>query len=324
MSTILVPLDGSLFAEHALPMAVGIARRAGARLTLLTVHEPPALGRAISGAPAQDFALDRRESDTIRARRRGYLEHVQRGLRESDADVPVDVLVLDGPPATTIAEYVEQMRPALVVMTTHGRGGISRLWLGSVLDEVIRHVTLPVLALRPSEALPIARRRPVQRVLVALDGSPGSEGIVAAVGAVLGHGGVQYTLLSVVPPLRADAVDWDYWRDLAQEQRAADAYLHDLAKRLQPLGLSVDVETRRNVPPEEAILAAAAEIDADVIALATHARGPIGRVVFGSVADKVLRTASTPVLLYPMPIAESPETTAANVDTARQEALVSG
>jgi nucleotide-binding universal stress UspA family protein len=288
MSTILVPLDGSLFAEHALPMAAGIARRAGALLTLLTVHEPPPLDR-----------------------------------RESDADVPVDVLVLDGPPATTIAEYVEQMRPALVVMTTHGRGGISRLWLGSVLDEVIRHVTLPVLALRPSEALPIARRRPVQRVLVALDGSPGSEGIVAAIGAVLGRGGVQYTLLSVVPPLRADAVDWDYWRDLAQEQRAADAYLHDLAKRLQPVGLSVDVETRRNVPPEEAILAAAAEIDADVIALATHARGPIGRVVFGSVADKVLRTASTPVLLYPMPIA-SPATAAAGVDATRQEALVSG
>jgi nucleotide-binding universal stress UspA family protein len=148
MRTILVPLDGSDFAEHALPLAFGIARRAEAGLELVSVHESPAsFIYGIGGTPGQDLALDQQRDAGMRAQRRKYLDGLGEQLHASDGDVPVAVALLEGSPAATLAEYVRDTVPDLVVMTTHGRGGASRLWLGSVTEGLVRRTTVPVLAL---------------------------------------------------------------------------------------------------------------------------------------------------------------------------------
>jgi nucleotide-binding universal stress UspA family protein len=218
----------------------------------------------------------------------------------------VAVVLLEGSPATTLAEYVRDTAPDLVVMTTHGRGGASRLWLGSVTEGLVRRTTVPVLALRPPEgrAEPGSVRE-LRHVLVAVDGSVESEAVIAPVVALFGHADVDYTLLRGVPPLhplaRAVAPDWEYSRDLGQEQRLATRYLEDLAERLHGSGVEASILTRCNATPVDGIVAVAEELGVDVVALATHGRGPVGRFVFGSVADKVLRTSSTAVLLYHAP-----------------------
>jgi nucleotide-binding universal stress UspA family protein len=323
MSTILVPLDGSDFAEHALSLALDIARRGGRRLELVTVHEasPPMPSMpGVPGTSPHDFTGDARRDTENRARLRLYLDATRDRLSATHRDVAITGTMLVGPPPEMLARYVRDTAPALVVMTTHGRGGVSRMWLGSVTEGLVRRVTVPVLAVRPpadaeGRVATSSAQREIRRVLVAVDGSPESEAAIAPTAALLGTSGVEYTLLRVVPPLhpvvRAVATDWEYSRDLGQEQRVARHYLQDLVAHRLPAALRADVLTRCDVPPAVAIAAVAAEIGADVVALATHGRGPVGRFVYGSVADKVLRTAPAAVLLHHTPrAAPQPETVA--------------
>ncbi|AHG92623.1 UspA domain-containing protein (plasmid) [Gemmatirosa kalamazoonensis] len=290
MLTVLVPLDGSLLAEYAIPFAMSIADRIGAGVELLSVHHAP--------APA----LGER-----RALLRRYLDATRRRLEATDA-VPVTTSLIDGAPAEMLVAYVRETAPDLVVMTTHGRGGVRRLWLGSVTDALVRHATIPVLALRPRPSTITAdgnARPELRRVLVAVDGSPESETVITPLVDLFGTTGMEYTLLHVVPSLhplvRTLATPAEYDRDLGVEQRLANAYLQELAERVRPTGLDVAVATRSGEPPARAIVETATEHRADLIALATHGRGPLGRLVHGSVADEVLRTAPSAVLLHHMP-----------------------
>ena len=141
--SILVPLDGSEFGEHALPHALSIAERAGATLQLLRVHVPvaPLYG---GSELAADVALDA----TVREQENDYLGGVHKRLTGVPG-VPATPVLLDGPVAEAIHDQAVASRTDLVVMATHGRGPWSRLWLGSVADKVIRGATVPVLVHRP-------------------------------------------------------------------------------------------------------------------------------------------------------------------------------
>ena len=299
MRTILVPLDGSTFAEDALTPARRIARRSGARLELVAVHEPALVAhRGRSGSPNEQ-----RFDVTLRQELTRYLNGVKAGLLAADADIPVEAWLLDGPVIETLARHVETTAPDLIVLTTHARGGPSRAWLGSVTDGLLRSTAIPVLAVRPCVSVPTrASDDAASRVLVALDGAPENERAVDDAVAVAGSDDVEYVLLRVVAPLhpllQAIATEQAYQNDLVQERRAAEAYLATLVDQLRSRGLQARGEVRVDANAAASIVACADELGADLIALATHARGAVGRAVLGSVADKVLRTASTPVLLH--------------------------
>ena len=154
--TILVPLDGSPFAEQALPTAVHLAAGAKAPLLLARVHQPPSR----LGSTWDDF---------FRNEAKAYLERI--AARATHAQpIDVEIAVLDGDVVEALCEHAERRAECLTVMSTNGRTGLSRAWLGSVADGVLRHSTRPVLALRPSgpEHVPLAS---TGNVLVALDGS---------------------------------------------------------------------------------------------------------------------------------------------------------
>src|SRR5262245_1703224 len=137
--TILVPLDGSSFAEHALPCALAIARHAGAAIKLISVVTPLAEayveGLYFSTADLQTQLTTQQES---------YLTGVARRLR-ARAEVPLSVEVLHGEVSSSLNHLIDKGGIDLVVMATHGRGALGRFWLGSVADEMLRHVNVPLL-----------------------------------------------------------------------------------------------------------------------------------------------------------------------------------
>jgi nucleotide-binding universal stress UspA family protein len=307
--SLLVPLDGSLFGEQALPVAADIARRSGATLRLVHVHTPYTRDPIyVEGLPVIDDQL----RSLGKQHERAYLERLrERVARETGITTLVALLEvrdtpeLSGTVAEALADYAAATDTGLAVMTTHGRGGAARFWLGSVADALVRLSPVPVLLLRPDvDAGEAPSPRSFQRILIALDGSELAEEILRpalAFGRLMQAG---YTLLRVVEPRVAAGTGpfttpTDLDPDETQRRHAeAQSYLEGIVRRLRTE--SVHVDTRAIIAPHAAlaILEEARRGGADLIALATHGRSGLARLFIGSVADKVLRGADTPVLLY--------------------------
>jgi nucleotide-binding universal stress UspA family protein len=138
-----------------------------------------------------------------------------------------------------------------------------------------------------------------KRVLVTLDGSPLAEAIVPFITEIAGPLDAEVVLLRVVVPIPPQVVEGSRHvvvEDIEGRRAEARAYLEPLATELRGRGVRVRTEVRRGDPVHE-ITTAAAELGADLIAMTTHGRGGLGRVLFGSVAEAVLRHVEVPVLL---------------------------
>jgi len=299
--TVLVPLDGSGFAEQALPVAAALARRTGATLHLATVQVP----MAVLAPGAEEFAVDANVDRELREQLQGYLASTARAI-STPHGLELTSTVLDGLPADALAHYARAKHVALIVMTTHGHGGLSRLWLGSVADRLLRRVTVPVLLLRPGEEPPQTEFR---RILVALDGSSESEAVVEpAVALGSPARDVHHTLIQVVEPPVALITRMamqpvhlrPHWRE-HQENRAR-SYLERVANRLRARGLAVTTQVLSARGPGEQIVKCAHAAGADLVAVGTHGSRGLERMLLGSVADKVLRGATQPVLVVPVRI----------------------
>ena len=138
--TLLIPLDGSALAERALVQAVPLAQATGARLWLLTVVPTPDM------AALTEFSWVPPGEDAIRAPMTEYLAHTAQDLQVSG--VPVHTELLSGHPAHGILRLADDVDADLIVMSTHGRGGLQRLWLGSVALKVVQSARHPVLLVR--------------------------------------------------------------------------------------------------------------------------------------------------------------------------------
>ena len=137
------------------------------------------------------------------------------------------------------------------------------------------------------------------RALVALDGSPVAESIIPFILAIAGPLDMEVILLRVLEPQTPVVMEGSArveLEDVAARRFDAQEYLAPLAAELRGKGVRVTTEVRRGVPAEE-ILAAAREADADLVAMSTHGRTGLGRMIFGSVAEAVVRKAEIPVFL---------------------------
>jgi len=138
-----------------------------------------------------------------------------------------------------------------------------------------------------------------KRALVPLDGSPVAEAIIPFILDIAGPLDMEVDLLRVVEPLAPMVIEGSRHVDVEDiEARRTDAeeYLAPIAVELRNKGVKVESRVRRGNPAEE-IVAAARETGADLIAMSTHGRGGLGRLVFGSVAQAVLRHVDMPVFL---------------------------
>ncbi|HWG46595.1 MAG TPA: universal stress protein [Gemmataceae bacterium] len=291
--SILVPLDGSLPSEQSLPYAAALARRSGATLQLAYVHTPLLLGEGTMYLGTPDVQLWEQEKE--------YLLNVVDRLKKVGLE-KVSARVLEGPIAETLQEQALGEGSDLIVMTTHGRGPVSRFWLGSVADQLAHRLPIPLLLIRTREEVPPPTDEPeVRNVLVALDGTPVAEQILEPAGTLAKLLGASFTLLRVVPSVaphvvyRAAAVG----ATLADTLRAeAHVYLQRVASSLRDQGFVVQTRIIAHAHPATAILNEAASGEYDLLALETHGRRGLPRLFLGSVADKVVRGTSIPVLVH--------------------------
>lgn len=313
---ILLPLDGSPFSEEALPLAVGVARRTGAELRIIHVAEP-LIGEIFlemgKGTEAQLQALAARVT--------------------AKTGVPARAELLAGKALPEILGYISGEGIDLVVVATHGWGGLQRAWLGSTTDALVRAAPVPILAMHPRgrtpAATPPAGTIPgtgestgatlsaaehtargaellagtiAHRPLIPLDGSTLAESAIDPLVDLVGPD-AHYTLLRIVQiPIPPDPMTGSWAPDLWQQQipamqQDAKAYLDDVASRLAGRVRSVETAIRTELGAAPAILEFARERQADLIAISTRGHGGLKRLALGSVADKVLRGADLPVLL---------------------------
>src|SRR5262249_7095712 len=137
----------------------------------------------------------------VRGRERAYLDAVARRVAKV-VPVAVTCALVEGCVADALAEEVKRANADLIVMTTHGRGGLSRLWLGSIADEMVRRSPVPLLLVGPGLRAPVLEReRSLRRVLVPLDGSALGEQALEHAVALGGTTDAAYTLLHIVPPV---------------------------------------------------------------------------------------------------------------------------
>jgi nucleotide-binding universal stress UspA family protein len=189
------------------------------------------------------------------------------------------------------------------VMTTNAHGPMSRFWLGSVTDALVRTASVPLLLLHPSEKPPaVGLAPPFQHMMILLDGSELAEQVLEPALRLGRLTDARYTLLRVVKPIAtfSSNLGWPSMSETGDEltrkaRDEAQAYLDGVAQRLRGQGLSVETRTVIDGHPVEAILEQTRE--ADVIGLATRGHGGIRRLLLGSVADKVLRGSTTPMLV---------------------------
>jgi len=304
ITSMIVPLDGSAMSEQALSLASQIANGTQATIHLAQVHLPVVnveiADMALGGVPRIDTSLDQ----SIRASERSYLAAIQRRLTDQ-FDFKVKTTLLDGPIVEALCNHAATIHADLIVMTTHGRGAASRFWLGSVADGLVRQSHVPVLLERP-HALPARRSEPAQvrHMLIPLDGSPLAESMIESAVALGTPLETSYTLLHVVDPLLlagAAPLLYSAVPDLEVErerEQSAQHYLDSVAARLHARGLTVNTRVLISPTPALAILEEALDNHIDLIALATHGRSGLARLVLGSTADKILRGADLPVLIY--------------------------
>ena len=301
-STILVPLDRSPFAEAALVSARWIASRTGARLHLFLAHQPvPVLvgvTEALASAPSPDLEAIKRE--------RSYLIDAATLLERADGK-PVLTHVGEGPAGAEIVEEAARIGADLLVMATHGRSALGRLLLGSVADHVVRHVSIPILLVRPGEPGSAGAAAEIHGILVPLDLSPLSRTILDPLVefAALTHAPV--TLLHVVS-LRAQTVapgvPYPIAEDpsLTQVQRAnAECELEKVAGELRLRGIAVSTRVVIATHAAAGVLDTLAEPGYDLVALATHGDGGFRRLLLGSVTSQVIRGAAKQVLVLRPP-----------------------
>ena len=297
LQRIIVPLDGSPFAEHALPTAYGLARRHGAQVELVMVQDAPLPVARPGGAPVRDPELDRE----LRREARRYLD-VLLGRIDAGDRARSATMLLDGPIVETLASHASASAADLLVMTTHARGGLSRAWLGSVADGVVRRSAVPVLLVRPVEPTGgHPGEAAFRHVLLPLDGSTAGELVIRRAIDVAGADGVQFTLLRVLAPedsaTRALLPRRGEQPSTRAQRATVEALLESQAEGLRSRGLVARTQTLVHDSAAACILEYAKASGADLVAMSTRSRGGVERLVLGSVADKVLRGSDRPLLL---------------------------
>jgi nucleotide-binding universal stress UspA family protein len=304
--SLLVPLDGSPFAEHALPLALSIARRAEAELQLVCVHRTPEADH-----PAHHFLNEESWVTEWKTRHEAYLGNIAQRLRAAGGKA-VTPLVLQGEIAGSICKQVMEAGTSLVVMTTHARGPLGRMWLGSVADLLIRELSRPLLLVRPlEERVDLSLDVVLKHILIPLDGTPLAEQILEPA-VTLGEAmGAEYTLLRVIRPVAAihyppegameatlpEGMRQQLERVETEARVKAEEYLHETAQRLRGRLLRVHTKVVDEAQPALAVIDTAQRMPANLVAMQTHGRRGLSRLVLGSVADKVLRGAAVPLLL---------------------------
>lgn len=300
-NTIMVPTDCSGFDREAVRVALRIADRSDAKVRLVRVLATGTFFGAGASPDGLGISVEAVRHEQEAAMTELYALAAEcRSLGEAD----ITVSLLNGPVPEALERYASQNSVDLIVISSHGRHGISRLSLGSITDSLIRHTTIPVLVVKPPASyLNPQLRAGFRRIIVPLDGSSLAEQILPAVMTLAKLEDAEITLLHVLKPedpSKKPASDHHlaWW---AKDVAAARAHLFPIAEGLRRKGVCATSDVVAGEKVAEEITAYAGREKADLIAIATHGRGGISRILRGSVADAVTRLARMSILvLHPI------------------------
>jgi nucleotide-binding universal stress UspA family protein len=295
---ITIPVDGSDQSRRAIRLGVELVRRSGGSAELINVAVPARAGdelRAAGLSPAVKLA---------------GLEEAEMSLREEAArlaneGVQATATVLDGPVPSALAEHIEASSADLIVMGSHDPGRVERALVGSVAEKLIRHVHKPILLLRHDASTPTIRR-----ILVPLDGSDFADRILPHAVTLASAFNAEIVLLTIVIPIMAAAsaglgepvlglaapvgmlATDDESITLQRE------WIGATAEKLRSEGVTVTEHVEVHGNPGPSIVDYARQHSIDVIAMCTHGRGAVKRLITGSVATHVLHHGHTTMLVY--------------------------
>jgi nucleotide-binding universal stress UspA family protein len=287
---ILVPTDGSEYADHATEHALSLAERFDA-----TVHALRVVDIAMLAGPFNAGGVDTAFVDRVRKQARTDIERVENRWGVPDR---FRGEVRDGTPSTTILSYVDEHDIDLVGMGTHGRTGLRRFVLGSVTEHVLRASSVPVLAARGDEGEP--RALPYEDILVPTDGSRCAVGAVDHALAIADACGATIHAVTVVDtrPPRATpggAVPSEYLERIKADGTEA---VSDVTARAESAGVAVRSETLEGRPSER-LLAYAEGKEIGLTVMGTHGRSGLQRFLLGSTTERLVRESSFPVMAVP-------------------------
>ena len=295
---IMAPTEGSDSERAAISVAVKLAQRFEADLRLVRVETAPLVIETVARPPVLEIT-----EQTLRDERLARLHKLEALGTECRAlgEIRVMTALEDGPVAPTLRDYAKKFNVDLIVMSSHSRGGMKRITLGSVTDYLIRNTNIPVLVVKPPISfIGASPEQILSRIVVPLDGSALAEQILPEVAALASRLKSTVSLLQVLTPLTYSQKEimqpglpwWD--TDIA----VADAYLARAASYLTEEGLTVSKDVVLSDEVATAILDYSMRTRADLIALATSGSGGMGRFVFGTVADEVTRKSTSSLLVF--------------------------
>lgn len=263
---ILVPLDGSQGAENALDMARILAPIYGARLTLVYVLDPDENAAGLESASA-NF--------------RRYAEEII-GSRGLPAGTRVRTVV--GSPARSLVDLAQDA--SVVVMASHGRGGVRAMLIGSVADKVVRSSESTVVlvpAVGPPPGIP-------RIIMVPLDGSSASERALPVARRLAAAFGAKLLLLGAYNPVVAADVEFGYYNVPLSLAEDTERYLRSVAGPGEET-VTVDADA------STAIITTANLRDVSMVVMSSSGKGLAGRLILGSTTDRVMRSLHRPLMI---------------------------
>ena len=305
---IIVPLDGSELSAQALPVARMMAQQTGASLTLVRSFEAMPAWQADVSHGRYSGAMAASEYDRVFA----YLTGEKQRLEKLGVTTPVHLEVREGPAVEVITGLAGRHSDALIVMSTHGRSGFSRMVIGSVTSRVVGSVKNPVLVVCNKEDGSPVVLDAVEHVIVPLDGSKFAEAALPHAAEMVRTFGARVTLYQSTPGVEYFQSHTDWGRlngeagfnfggptEMASSRvELSREYLHRMAVEMETrygiYGVA-SVHSLRNA--SDAIVKLASESANSLVVMTTHGRSGVGRALLGSVADRVVRQSPAPTLL---------------------------
>lgn len=311
---IMVPTDGSDLSRHAIPLALAVARPAKAVIHLVSVLDETVIAPiygvpvAVSGTPGGLLFPADPTPEMWQARRDTHRSALREfaGRLAADSGVTVTTAVEEGNVAETLRDHAESQHADLIIMATHGRSGLARAILGSVADALIRSSPCPVLLARPHGDLPRdGEAASITHVLVPLDGTAESDTIVPRAADLAAATGARSTLMYVSnPEILSGVAAPEALLDPVAMQRSEEAEHAHLARMAELFRThagdaagTVATTLLRERVATEAVIDYAGTHAVDLIAMTTHARHGLARLMLGSTATSVLKKTKLPLLL---------------------------
>jgi nucleotide-binding universal stress UspA family protein len=275
---ILCPVDFSNYSAAALVTAGNLAKSAGASLTVLHAQ---AMDAPVYFTAAQEKAL---KGQLRKSRQAGEKQLAEFAGEHVPKDVDRTIVVVEDDPAQAILREFKRSGVDWVVMGTHGRTGLTKIRLGSVMESVLGQLDAPLVTVGPRVKMK-ATLGALRRILVAVDFTDASVNALEQASALAALTGSELDVAHVVEmPREAEHLEPDRHRlcDWIEPSLRERCSIHEIV---------------RQGNPAEQIVAAAESSRADLIVLAAEPRNFLGSLFFGSTVERVIRHAPAPVLV---------------------------